>query len=127
MFSSVQSSSKTTTLSSLSNVKNLLQVTVLQLKSSSGKDTMALVLCDTTCSNSLVFDDLANRLGLRGTALTLTVKGTNTEEVVYNKFVELIVTPRDKQAFEPFKVSPYVKEDLNVGADVINIKALQET
>ena len=125
--SSVQSSSKTTTLSSVSNVKGLLQVTELQLKSSSGKDTTALVLCDTACSNSWVSNYLANRLGLHGRALKLTVKGINTEEVVDTKLVELIVTPRDNQAFEPFKVSPYVKEDSNVGADIINIKALQET
>ena len=125
--SSVQSSSKTTTLSSVSNVKGLLQVTELQLKSSSGKDTTALILCDTACSNSWVSNDLAIRLGLHGTALKLTVKGKNTEEVVDTKLVELIVTPRDNQAFEPFKVSPYVKENLTVGAYVINIKALQET
>ena len=124
---SVQSSSKTTTLSSVSNVKGLLQVTELQLKSSSGKDTAALVLCDTACSNSWVSNDLANRLGLHGTALKLTVKDINTQEVVDTKLVELIVTPRDNQAFEPFKVSPHVKENLNVGADVINIEALQET
>ena len=108
--SRVQSSSTTTTLSSLSNVKGLLQVTELQLKSSSGKDTTALVLCDTACSNSWVSNDLANRLTLHGTALKLTVKGINTEEVVDNKLVELIVTPLDNQAFEPFKVSPYVKD-----------------
>ena len=125
--SSVQSSSKTTTLSFVSNMKGLLQVTELQLKSSSGKDTTVLVLCNTACSNSWVSDDLANRLGLHGTALKLTVKGINTQEVVDTKLVELIVTPRDNQEFEPFKVSPYVKEDLNVGADVINTKALQET
>ena len=83
-------------------------------------------MSDTACSNSWVSNDLANRLGLHGKALKLTVKGINTEEVVDTKLVELIVTPRDNQAFEPFKVSPYVKEDLNVGADVINIKALQE-
>ena len=78
-------------------------MTVLQLKSSSGKDTTALVLCDTTCSNSLVFNDLANRLGLHGTTLKLTVKGINTEEVVDNKLVELIVTPRDNQALDHLK------------------------
>ena len=123
--SSVQSSSKTTTLSSVSNVKGLLQLTELQLKSSSGKNTTALGLCDTACSMSWVSNDLANRIGLHGTALKLTVKGINTEEDIDTKLVELIVTPCDSQAFEPFKVSPYVKEDLNVGADVINIKALQ--
>ena len=68
-------SSNTTTLSSMSNVKGLLQVTELQLTSSSGKDTTALVLCDSACSNSWVSNDLANRLGLHGTAFKLTVKG----------------------------------------------------
>ena len=125
--SSFQSSSKTTTLSSVSDVKGFTQVTELKLKSSSCKNTTALVLCDTACSDSWVSNDLANRLGLQGTALKLTVKGINTEEAVETKLVELIVTPRDNQAFEPFKVSPYVKEDLNVGADVINTKAFQKT
>ena len=72
-------------------------------------------------------NDLANRLGLHVTALKLTVKCINTEEVVDTKLVELIVTQRDNQVIEPFKIRLYVKEDLNVGADVIIIKALQET
>ena len=102
-------------------------VTELQLTSSYLKDPAALVLCDTACSNSWESNDLANRLGLHVVALKLTVKGKNTEEVVETKEVELTVTPRDNQAFEPFENGPYVKEDLNVGADVINIKELQET
>ena len=104
-FSSVQSSIRTTSLSSVSNVKGLLQVTELQLTSSSGKDTAALVLCDTACIKSWVSNDLANRLGLHGTALKLTIKSISTEEVVDTKLIELIVTPRDNQAFEPLKVS----------------------
>ena len=120
--SSVQSSSNTLTLSSVSNVKGLFQVIELQLTSFSGKDTTALVLCDTACCNSWVSNNLADRLGLHGTALKLTIRGINTEDVV-----ELTVTPRDNQAFEPFKICPYVNEVLNVGADVINIKALHET
>ena len=125
--SNVQSSSKTTTLSSVSNVKDLLHATESQLTSASGKDTTALVLCDTTRSNCWVSNDIANALGLHGTALKLTVKGINTEEVVDTKLAELTVTPRFNQALEPFKISPYVKEGLNVGANVINIKALQKT
>ena len=50
--SSVQSWNKSTALSSVSNVKGLLQVTELQLTSSSGKDNTALILCNTACSNS---------------------------------------------------------------------------
>ena len=108
-------------------MKGLLQVTELQLTSSPGKGTTALVLCDTACSNSWVSNDFANRLRLHRTALKLTAKGINTKEVVDAKLVELTLTHRDNRAFEPFKVSPYVKEHLNVGADLINIKALQET
>ena len=106
--SSVQSLSKTTTLLSVSNVKDLLHVAELQLTSFSGKNTTALVLCDTAYSNSWVTNDLSNRLGLHGTELKLTVKSKNTEKE-YN------------QEFEPLKVSLYVKKDLNVGAVVINI------
>ena len=58
--------------------------------------------------------------------MKLTVKSINTEEVVDTKLVELTVTPRNNQAFERFQVRFYVKEDLNVGVDVINIKALLE-
>ena len=61
---------------------------------------------------------------MHGTAFKLTVNGINTEEVLDTKLVQLNVTPGDNQAFNLFKVSPYVKEDLNVGANVINIKAL---
>ena len=51
-FSSDQSTSKTTTLSSVSNVKVLFKETKLQLTSLSGRETMALVVCDNACSYS---------------------------------------------------------------------------
>ena len=124
--SNVQSSSKTTSLSSVSNVKGLLQVIKLKLTCCYGKGTTVLVFCDTACSNSLVSNSFSNGLGLHSTALNLTVKGIITAEVVDLTLVELTVTPRVNQAFEPFKVSSYKMEDLNVGADVINIKALQK-
>ena len=47
-----QQPSKTTTLSSVTDVKGLLQVTELKLTNSSGTSTTELVLCDTACSNS---------------------------------------------------------------------------
>ena len=120
-------SNKTTTMSSVTDVKGLLQVTELQLVNSSGLDTKALVLCDTACSNSWVAGSLADRLGLHGKALKLTVKGINTEEVVDTRVVEVTVKPREHQHFEPFTVKPFVKESLNVGSDIINVQALQET
>ena len=118
---------RSTTMSSVTDVKGLLQVTELQLVNSSGLDTKALVLCDTACSNSWVAGSLADRLGLHGKALKLTVKGINTEEVVDTRVVEVTVKPREQQDFEPFTVNPFVKESLNVGSDIINVQALQET
>ena len=97
--------SKTTTRPSVSNLKGLIQVTELHLVNSLGNDTMAKVFCDTACSNS--FCDIAcSRLGLHGTTLNLIIKGLNSEEVHDTKLVGLNVTPRDNQAFIPFKMSP---------------------
>ena len=87
-----QQLSKTTTLSSVTDVKGLLQVTELKLTNSSGTSNTALVLCDTACSNSWVSDSLAARLGLQGTALKLTVKGIKTEELIDTKVVQLTDT-----------------------------------
>ena len=96
---SKQPSNKTTTMSSVTDIKGLLQVTDLQLFNSSGLDTKALVLCDTACSNSWVPGSLANRLGLHGKALKLTVKAINTEEVVDTRVVEVTVKPREHLDF----------------------------
>ena len=112
---SQQLSIKTTTMSSVTDVKGLLQVTELQLVSSSGLDTKALVLCDTACSNYWVAGSLADRLGLHAKALKLTVKGINTEELVDTRVFEVTVKPREHQDFEPFTINPFVKENLNVG------------
>ena len=122
-----QQSSKTTTLSSGTDVKGLLQVTELKLTNSSGTSTTALVLCDTACSNSWVSDSLAARLGLQGTALKLTVKGINTEELIDTKVVQLTGTPHKDHDFDAFLVLPYVRETLNVGSDIIDVNSMQET
>ena len=71
-------------------------------------------------------DSLAARLGLQGTALKLTVKGINTEELIDTKVVQLTVTPHKDQDFEAFTVRPYVRETLNVGSDIIDVKSMQE-
>ena len=64
---------------------------------------------------------------MHGKALTLTVKGINTEEVVNAKVVKVTVKPREYQNFETFNINPFVKESLNVSSDIVNVQALQET
>ena len=124
---SQQPSNKTTTMSSVTDVKGLLQVKELHSINSSGLDTMASILCDNACSNSCVAGSLEDRLGLHGKALKLIVKGINTEEVVDTRIVGVTVKPREHQDFEPFTINPFVKKSLNVGSDIINVQALQET
>ena len=41
--------------------------------------------------------------------------------------VQLTVTPHKDQEFEAFTVRPYVRETLNVGSDIIDVKSMQET
>ena len=121
-----QQQRKTTTLSSVTDVKGLIQVTELKLNNFSGTSTAALDLCDTACSNSWMSDSLAARLDLQGTALKVTVKGINTEEIIDTKVVKLTVTPHKDQDFEAFTVRPYVRETLNVGSDIIDVKSIHE-
>ena len=85
-----QQPSKQTILSSVTDVKGLFQVTKLKLTNSFRTSTTALVLCDTASSNSWVSDSLAARLGVQGTALKLTVKNTNTKELIDTMVVQLI-------------------------------------
>ena len=118
---------KTSTLSSLTDVKGLLQITELKLTNSSGTSTTALVLCDSACTNSWVSDSLADRISLQGTALKLTVKGINTEELIDTKVVQLTVTTYKDQDFEAFTLRPYMRETLNVGSNIIDVKSMQET
>ena len=68
-----------------------------------------------------------DRIGLQGTALKLTVKGINTEKLIDTKVVQLTVTLYEDQDFEAFTVRPYVRETLNVGSDIIDVKSMQET
>ena len=124
---SQQPSNKTTTTSSVNDVKGLLQVTELQLGNSSGLDTKALAMGDSACINSWVAGSLADRLSFHGKALKLTVKSINTEELVDTRVVEVTVKPGEHQKFEPFTISPFVKENLNVSSDIINVQYLQET
>ena len=105
-------------MSSVIVVKELLQVTELNLVNSSGLETKALILCDTACSNSFVAGDLADRLSLHCKALKLTVKGIKTDEVINTRVAEVTVKPREHQDFEPFTMNLFVEGSLNVGSDI---------
>ena len=62
-----------------------------------------------------------------GCTVKLSNKCINTEEVVDTSVVEVTVKPKEYQDFETFTINLFVKESLNVGSDIINVRALQET
>ena len=110
---------------SVTNVKGLMQVTEVNLQSFFHTEK-APVLCDSSCSISWVCEKLARRLNVQGTPLKLTVNGINSHETIETQIVGMKLTPVHSGGFCPaFVVKPYVREDLNVGTEVIDVETLQ--
>ena len=110
---------------SVADVKGLLQVTEVELNSN-GKSQKVLALCDSACSHSLISANLATKLNVHGTPTKLTVHGINSNQVVDTQLVELKLTPvHSGGSCSPFVVKPYVKEDLKVGTDTIDVELLK--
>ena len=94
---------------------------------SSRTNTTALVLRDTARSNSWLSDSLAVKLGLQGTAMKLTVKGMDREELTETEVIQLAVAPHKDQDFEASTVRPYLRETSTVGSSILDVKPMQET
>ena len=109
---------------SLINLKGLMLLINLTL-SSNDSETTALVLCDTSCSHSCISPELARRLNLTGRKIDLTVNGAICFEDITSEHVDLNVSFE----FDPnilFTVCAYVKNNIYIGSDIINVRRLQE-
>ena len=122
-----QQLSKTTTPSFVTDVKGSFQLKEFNITNAFGINTTALVLYDTACSNSCEFNSLAARLCLQGTTLKLTVKFIIEEELIETTVAQLSVRHHKEQYFEALSVCPYVRENLYVVSDIIDVKSMQET
>ncbi|XP_075250920.1 uncharacterized protein LOC142343117 [Convolutriloba macropyga] len=111
----------------VSDVKGLLQVKEVQLKGPTAKETKVLALCDPACSHSWIAASAAARLNLKGSPLKLTVCGINAKQVIDTLITDVTVKPLGDNTCESFDVSPYIRDTLNVGSDIINVPQLQET
>ena len=110
---------------SVADVKGLLQVTEVELHSN-GKSEKILALCDSACSHSWISANLATKLNVHGTPTKITVHGINSNQVVDTQLVELKLTPvHSGGSCSPFVVKPYVREDLKVGTDTIDVELLK--
>ena len=61
-------------------------------------------------------------LGKETTDLKLTITSVYNDVITFTKMVELIAIHANNQTFGAFKVCPFVKDNLNVGRDIIDIK-----
>ena len=110
---------------SVSDVKGLLQITEVELQTSE-KSERVLVLCDSACSHSWISFELARKLDVRGSPTKLTVHGINSNKVVDTVMVELKLTPvHSGGSCSSFIVKPYVRDQLTIGNDVIDVDDLK--
>ena len=119
------STGESSSLCAVSDVKGLLQIAQVELQSPVNS-VKTLVVCDTACSRSWISRRLADQLQLKGSPTKLTVHGINSHEVVNTEIVELKLTPvHSVNSCPPFSVKPYVRKNLNVGTDVIDVDVLK--
>ena len=112
-------------LPSVTDVKGLLQITEVELHSTAASEKV-LALCDSACSHSWISARLANRLKVQGVPTKLTVHGINSHQVISTEMVELKLTPvHSGGSCSPFTIKPYVRENLNVGTDTIDVNYLK--
>ena len=118
-------SNESSGMPSVADVKGLLQVTEVELHAN-GKSEKVLALCDSACSHSWISANLATKLNVHGTPTKLTVHGINSNQVVDTQLVELKLTPvHSGGSCSPFVVKPYIREDLKVGTDTIEVELLK--
>ena len=73
------------------------------------KCARAPFLCDTACSHSWIFSEVAKHLHLWGKPFNMTVNGINTQETISTETVQVKITPIGENTCSPFELLPYVK------------------
>ena len=84
-----------------------------------------LTLCDSASSHSWISAKLVKCLNLSGRDLDLTVNGINTTTVFKTKQIQMKVSSNFDGFEYIFHLTAFVKDELRVGTDTVNIPALQ--
>ena len=112
-------------LASVTNVKGLLQITEIELHSADESEKV-LALCNSACSHTWISARLAKKLKVQGVPIKLTVHGINSQQVVDTQMVELKLTPvHSGGSCSPFTIKPYVRDNLSVGTDTIDVDRMK--
>ena len=71
-----------------------------------------------------ISENPAGNLKVQGTSLKLTVHGIDSHHTLETKTVELKMTPvHSSGSCLAFVAKPYLMKDLNIGAEVIDVKS----
>ena len=117
---------ETSAMCSVSDVKELLQRTEVEVHTPTNFVTV-LALCDSACSHSWITEDLATKLNVKGLPTKLTVHGIIPQQLVDTQIVGLKLTPvHSGGSCSTFDVKPYVRKNLLVGNDVIDVDRLKQ-
>ena len=121
-----QTGSESSSMPPATEYKGLLQIAEVQLDSLSSS-VKVLALCDSACSHFWISRSLADKLRVKSSATKLTVHGINSQQMVDTETVELMLTPfHSGGSCSTFPVTPYVRDDLKVGNDVIDVDNLKK-
>ena len=116
-----QAGNESSGMPSVTGFKGLLQIAEVQLDSLSSSAKL-LALCDSACSHSWISRNLAHKLRVEGSATKLTVHGINSQQVVDTETVEVKLMPvHSSGSCSTFHVTPYVRDDLKVRNDIIDV------
>ena len=68
-----------------------------------------------------------NETQLKASPLKLAVCGTKAKQIADTLISDVTVKPLSDSTCESFEVSPYIRDTLRVGSDIINVPQLKET
>ena len=123
--SSDQNSASTTMCSTCPSVKGLLQIVEVYLEVNE-RSLRTFALCDSACSHSWIAKDAASKLNVTGPRMKLTVNGINSTKAVETEKVDLTVRSIEPSSHESFSISPYVKNEIDIGNETLDLKALKD-
>ena len=111
---------------SVRDVKGLLQITEVEVHTPT-TSVKVLALCNSACSHSWISEDLATKLNIKGLPTKLTVLGINSQQIIDIRIVELKLTlVHSSGSCSTFDVKTYVRKNLHVGNDVIDVDQLKQ-
>ena len=104
--------------------KGLLPIATLGV-SSDVTSLLTLVLCDSASTHSWVSSSLVKRPCLEGEPVNLSISGFNSTTVVETQRFKFTVSSEPNNSDFVFSLSAYVKENIRIGSELINIADLQ--